>query len=303
MNTALWIALSILLVMLAGILLLLTQQSAADPEAEKRFNEVLDAHPEDGWLNQRRWRSANSMSARFRRLLEKIPGSDMQEVESLIRQAALGSAASRSVVYASLWIVPAITTFVAFLLALAYKQPVTMCVLGLGIGYIAPRRLLRMMAERRQRLIREELPIVLNLMRLLFDSGLSLEHTLKAISEQGKEITPELAAEFSWVLTRIHHGQERGAAMEEMAQRVDLPELTETIAILKQAARHGGSLRESLLRYLRLMEERRLTDLKEKVGKLSAKMTVVMVTFMFPALMIFLAGPGFMALAKALSGG
>jgi tight adherence protein C len=29
-------------------------------------------------------------------------------------------------------------------------------------------------------------------------------------------------------------------------------------------------------------------------------MTVVMVVFMFPALMLFLAGPGFLALARAL---
>jgi len=42
--------------------------------------------------------------------------------------------------------------------------------------------------------------------------------------------------------------------------------------------------------------------LREKVGKLSGKMTVVMVVFLFPALMIFVAGPGVMALAAALGG-
>ena len=299
----LWILLAAILIGLALTLLMMTQQSAVDPEAEKRFNEVLEAEPEDGWLSQKRWRSANSMTARARRALERLPGTDMQEVETLIRQAALGASGMRNVIYASLWVTPMAMTLLGLLIAMANHGDELMgVVFGLGIGFILPRKLLRWAAERRQRVIKEELPIALNLMRLLFDAGLSLEHTLKAISEQGKQITPQLSGEFSWVLVRIHHGQERGAALEEMAKRIDLPELTETIAILKQAARHGGSLRDSLLRYLRLMEDRRLTDMRETIGKLSAKMTIVMILFLFPALMIFLAGPGLMAVGKALTG-
>jgi tight adherence protein C len=284
------------------ILFLITQQNQVDPETEKRFSEALEQPQDEGWLNQRKWRNANSLTARFRRLLERMPGTDMDEVETLIRQAAMSDDRTRSLIYASLWVSPLALTFLAVMAAGLYGQSVAQAfVLGFGLGFIAPRKLLRWLAERRKRAIREELPIVLNLMRLLFDAGLSLEHTLKAISEQAKQITPNLSSEFSWALVRIHHGQERGAALEEMAHRIDIPELSETVAILKQAARYGGSLRESLLRYLQLMEERRMTDLRENVGKLSAKMTVVMVVFMFPALMIVLAGPGMLSLLKAFS--
>jgi tight adherence protein C len=297
-----WAFLSFLLIGLAVVLFMLSRQAARDPETEKRFNEALDPDQEEPWLNQRAWRRANSISARFKRYLEKTPGADMQEVETLIRQSGLTQDESRALIYASLWMTPVVITALAILIAASQgKSAVQFAILGFGVGMVAPRKVLRWLAERRQKLVREELPIVLNLMRLLFDAGLSLEHTLKAISEQGKQITPEIAGEFGWVLQRIHHGQDRGAALEEMAQRVGVAELTETVAILKQAARYGGSLRESLLRYLRLMEDRRLTDLRDKVGKLSAKMTMVMVAFMFPALMIFLAGPGFMAIAKALT--
>jgi tight adherence protein C len=90
--------------------------------------------------------------------------------------------------------------------------------------------------------------------------------------------------------------------MDEMAKRNDVNELSETVAMLKQASRYGGNLRESLLRYLRLLEDRRMTDLKDKVGKLSANMSIVMMLFLFPALLIFLAGPGMIALKNALAG-
>jgi tight adherence protein C len=297
-----WILLAALLIGLSLVLMALARQDATAPETEKRFSEALDNSQDEGWLNQRTWRSTNSLTARARRLLERTPGTDMQEVETLMRQAGLLDARARNAVYASLWIAPAAGLGLAVLASGAYDLSLLQSAMfGVGFGFIAPRKVLRWTAERRRRAIREELPIMLNLMRLLFDAGLSLEHTLKAISEQGKQIAPNLAAEFAAVLVRIQNGQDRGTALEDMAERLGIDELTETVAILKQAARFGGSLRESLLRYLRLLEDRRMTDLRDKVGKLSAQMTVVMVVFMFPALMIFLAGPGFMALIKSFA--
>ena len=43
-----------------------------------------------------------------------------------------------------------------------------------------------------------------------------------------------------------------------------------------------------------------MTTLQERVSKMSAKMSVVMIAFLFPALLIGLAGPGFIAIFKAL---
>lgn len=297
---AIWILLALMMLALSGVLYMLTRQESSAPETERRFNEVLETPQDDSWLNQRKWRKTRTLTQRFKQLLEHTPGSDMEEIEVLLRQSALVEDKSRAMIYTSLWLTPFLSMLLCFMLASNNDWNTTRSMLfGFALGYIAPRRTLRWLAERRKRAIKEEMPIVLNLLRLLFDAGLSLEHSLKAISEQAKQITPHLANEFAWVLTRIHHGQDRGAALEEMARRIDLPELTETVAILKQAARYGGSLRESLLRYLRLMEDRRMTDLKDKVGKLSGQMSIVMMVFLFPALMIFLAGPGVLAISRA----
>jgi tight adherence protein C len=87
-----------------------------------------------------------------------------------------------------------------------------------------------------------------------------------------------------------------------MAAPLDIPELSDTIAMLKQVTRYGGNIRNSLEEYTTLVEQRQVSELREYVSKLSAKMTVVMILFLFPALMIFLAGPGFIGLSKALKG-
>ncbi len=43
-------------------------------------------------------------------------------------------------------------------------------------------------------------------------------------------------------------------------------------------------------------------DLRERVNLISGRMTVVMVLFFFPALIIFVAGPSWVSLIRALSG-
>ncbi len=295
-----WWLLAAMLLTLAWVLLTLTRDDGTVPEAEKRFNEVLEADEGSAWLQQRRVSGMARVTRRFRRLLESLPGSDMQEIELLIRQAALMDDARRSRVYTSLWLAPLLLAALAMVIGSAKGWPLFHSAFaGLTVGYIAPRSILRNLAERRRLAIRDEMPVALNLMRLLFDAGLSLEHTLKAISEQGRQVTPNLADEFAWVLQRIQHGQERGDALEELARRLDVDELTETVSMLKQAARYGGNLRESLMRYVKMMEERRMTSLRDKVGKMSAKLSIVMMLFMFPALLLFLAGPGFLALINA----
>jgi len=73
------------------------------------------------------------------------------------------------------------------------------------------------------------------------------------------------------------------------------------VQLILQVHAHGGAVQEPLRQFsIRLREQRRST-LKEKVGKLSVKMTVVMMLTLLPALMLVLAGPAIIALASALT--
>ncbi|MFP6396177.1 type 4b pilus Flp biogenesis protein TadC, partial [Pseudomonas aeruginosa] len=78
--------------------------------------------------------------------------------------------------------------------------------------------------------------------------------------------------------------------------------LNDCCGVLRQMLRQGGSARSTLLTLKQLFEDRRLTTLQERIGKLSAKMSLVMMVLLFPALLIVLAGPGVIAITKALGG-
>ena len=58
---------------------------------------------------------------------------------------------------------------------------------------------------------------------------------------------------------------------------------------------------KSLLALKQLLDDRRLTRLQEYISKMSAKMSVVMMVFLFPALLIVLGGPAFIGIARALN--
>ncbi|HZX32445.1 MAG TPA: type II secretion system F family protein [Rhodocyclaceae bacterium] len=294
-----WLVIVALLLAGACAVLLYLLKRQEWQESKRRFEEVLAAGDDVGWLAAAIHAQDGGTSGRVLRRVSQLKAAELD-----LRRAGWTTPLSRRV-YAVLAI---LSPVIGMLLAGAtaaigskdLDQVAAIAFLGFGAGYLLPPRILRRQAAVRQKTLREEMLAVLHLLRMLFDAGLSLEHALRIISEQGKELAPGMAVELGIALTRINAGQDRADALEEMASPLNVPELDDTVAILKQATRYGGSLRDSLARFTVLIEDRRMTSLREYVSKLSAKMTIVMVIFMFPALMLFLAGPGFLALARAL---
>lgn len=177
--------------------------------------------------------------------------------------------------------------------------------LGLGfvgavLAFLLPRYGLRYLAAQRQRRVAREVPVLLRLLNVLFEASLSLEHALSVVRDQADALFPALDQEIGLFLQRVKAGADRVEALNQTAATLDVPELTDAIAVLTQAAQLGGGIKQSLTRLAQAIEERDETTLRETIGRLSAKMTIVMVVFLFPALFIFLAGPGLLAVGRAL---
>lgn len=172
---------------------------------------------------------------------------------------------------------------------------------ALAAGYLAPKQLLRQLARRRQRQAREEVPVLAQVLKVLFDAGLSLDQSLLTVATEHGDIIPVLAGELKSAMRQVARGADRGEALEAMARALEVPELSDLITMLRQIDRYGGAIQQPLTAYLDLLDERRRTELQERVGKLSGGMTIVMVLFMFPALLVFLAGPGVVAILRTLA--
>jgi tight adherence protein C len=172
---------------------------------------------------------------------------------------------------------------------------------ALGIGYLLPKRLLAAAAHHRQQKLAVEISTFIPLLRILFESGMAVEQSLRVLSVEGKQLLPTLTHELRLVLARVDSGLELGDELNQATRLLAVDEFTDTCVILQQLIHQGGGAMKSLLALKQLLDDKRLTRLQEYISKMSAKMSVVMMLFLFPALLIVLAGPGLTALARAFA--
>lgn len=173
--------------------------------------------------------------------------------------------------------------------------------LAAGAGYLLPKRALAYAAHRRQKHIALEISTFIPLLRILFESGMAVEQALRVLSNEAGKLLPELTHELRLILARVDSGLELGQELNQTATLLAVDEFTDTCVILQQLILQGGGAMKSLQALKQLLDDRRLTRLQEYISKMSAKMSVVMMLFLFPALLIVLAGPGFTAIARAFA--
>ncbi|HVT35141.1 MAG TPA: type II secretion system F family protein [Nevskiaceae bacterium] len=169
-----------------------------------------------------------------------------------------------------------------------------------ALSMLIPRWILRGAAGSRRDRIKGEVPLFIHLLVLLFEAGLSTRQAIASLVREGAGVLPILGGEFELVLRQLEAGGDTSEVLKNLTDMLMVDDLTSAIGVLRQVDRYGGEVREPLLEALAVLEQRRGLDLREKVNLLSGRMTVVMVLFFFPALLIFVAGPAFLSIIRAL---
>ncbi|MCK0743718.1 type II secretion system F family protein [Chromohalobacter nigrandesensis] len=155
--------------------------------------------------------------------------------------------------------------------------------------------------RQRTRALDEEIALVLQVTRMLWEAGMTLESVLQGLIHNLEGTAPESVRELRSVTHKIEAGQAREDALEEVADVQASEGLGDLLKLLAQVSSSGGGARDSLRTLGELLRDRRRTRLQEAVTRLSGKMSLVMMVFLFPALLIVLAGPAVLNLAGALA--
>lgn len=171
---------------------------------------------------------------------------------------------------------------------------------GAALAFLVPRWVLRSVAAARCERIKNEIPLLIHLLVLLFEAGLSTRQAFASLVREGGGVLRELSRELELVLRQIEAGADLVPVLKNMSDALQVDDLTHVLGVLRQVDRYGGEVREPLLETLKVLEERRGLDMREKVNLMSGRMTIVMVLFFFPALLVFVAGPAFVSILKAL---
>jgi tight adherence protein C len=170
-----------------------------------------------------------------------------------------------------------------------------------AMGVLLPKFVLRSWAARLCKRAEDELPLLIDLLRLLQGVGFSIDQSLQMIAERFQPVLPLLGKEVRDANTAYMHGRPRAQSLRRLAEAYANDDLQSLVQMILQVHQHGGAVQEPLRQFGERLREQRKSAMKERTGKLSVKMTVVMMLTLLPALMAVLAGPAVVALAGTMS--
>lgn len=180
-------------------------------------------------------------------------------------------------------------------------RPVVLACGGLLVGFLVPKFVVRRRARARLDAVADELPMLVDLLRLLQGVGLSLDQSLQVMINDFRLVLPVLAGEMEIAQRQFVAGRTRGQSLQRLASVYENEDLRAVIRLLVQVDKHGGAVQEPLKQFGERLREVRRATLRERIGKLTVRMTGVMVVTLLPALLIVTAGPGVIAVLRSLS--
>lgn len=168
-------------------------------------------------------------------------------------------------------------------------------------AFVIPRRMIRSFgrhAEARQNLEAIEL---CHMTRMLMESGLSLERAMRIIGAQGHTLLPLLNRRILRFNRQMKAGADRHQALDELGDNKRIPVLRSYVILMKQSSQLGSGVSHSLSQIISEAQHVERSRRREDTNRIGAKMTVVMMIFMLPALFLLIGGPAVMSIADALS--
>jgi tight adherence protein C len=175
--------------------------------------------------------------------------------------------------------------------ALDLQYMVAMCLLLAIIGYMGPMFVVNKRIEDRHRKLLVPFPDALDLLVTSVEAGLGLDMAFRRVAEEIRNAAPELAAEFSMVNYEVAAGVPRLEAFRHLADRTGLDEIKSLVNMMVQAERFGTSIASALRVHGDMVRQKRMSKAEEEAAKVSPKLTVVMILFLMPCLLVVLMGP------------
>ncbi len=194
------------------------------------------------------------------------------------------------------WILPALAVVTGFV----FFGPIGGLII-VALAFLVPRRAIRSMGERAEQRQNLEAVELCHLTRMLMEAGLSLERVLRLIANQARPLLPMLSSRLDRFNRLMESGAERSKALEELGENRRIPVLRNYVVLMKQSSQLGAGVSLSLDQIIEEAQNVERNRVREETNRIGAKMTVVMMAFMLPALFILTGGPAVISIADALS--
>jgi tight adherence protein C len=163
------------------------------------------------------------------------------------------------------------------------------------LGNLLPVLLLGSRTRNRQREIVRALPDVMDLLTICVEAGLGFDAAMDRVVEKWDN---ELVLGFQRVLQQIRLGKTRREALRDMADNMDVTDVSTFVAAVIQAEELGVSIAKILRIQSDQMRVRRRQRAEEEARKAPVKIALPTVLLILPALLIVILGPAVLMLIE-----
>ncbi|PKF78146.1 pilus assembly protein TadC [Vibrio sp. vnigr-6D03] len=162
---------------------------------------------------------------------------------------------------------------------------------ALVLFLIGPDTYVAARAKKNVKHISSRLPFLLDLMNVCVHTGMTIESTLEFLSNEIATVDENLA----FVLRRNTERARVVGLEKALAEFYDIVPTTEAqsfVMTLTQSLQYGSSVGPVLATLATDIREINMMDLEEKIGKMGAKMSIPLITFIMVPIVVLIAAPG-----------
>jgi tight adherence protein C len=185
----------------------------------------------------------------------------------------------------------ALSCFLLFSMPVLMRPNLPIGLAACGMGYLLPGMAVGRLAKRRQHRIRLGLPDALDLLVVSVEAGLGLDQAIQRVADELGFAHPDLCAELRLVNLELHAGEARSQALHNLAERIDIDDVTSLVAMLVQTDKFGTSVAQSLRVHSDTSRTKRRQRAEEAAAKTGVKMVFPLVFCIFPAIWVVTIGP------------
>ncbi|MBA5723937.1 type II secretion system F family protein [Candidatus Liberibacter sp.] len=159
------------------------------------------------------------------------------------------------------------------------------------VGFYTPNLCVANLIKKRQDSIRRAWPDALDLLLICVESGISVDQSLVRVAEEVSGQSIPLSEEIFLTTAELSFLPNRQLAFENFYNRTQMDCVRNVMQAFIQADRYGTSIGDSLRILVEESRTERMTEIEKKAAALPPKLTVPMIIFFLPVLLLIILGP------------
>lgn len=191
------------------------------------------------------------------------------------------------------------TAVFGFISQMKFQQIATFAVAG-GLGtLLIAMTMLNLRTSKRERMIRKELPNVMEMMAAIMEGGLAFEASLGHILRESDPKHP-LFFDLNVVSEAMRRGRRRSEALRLWAERCNLAQIADVTSGLIQADQTGSSLGSVLRHHGQALMRDNEAEIQRRAERLPIRMLMPMMLTILPSVIIVAALPSFLKVIRVM---